>query len=359
VTDVITSSGDDLDIRPEPRSPSRLGIGIVGSGAIVDNSHLPAYRSAGFRVAAITSRTQRNAQRVADRHSIPRVHKTVDQLLTDPDVDIVDIALPPDYQPDIVHKAIAAGKHVLAQKPLAVDYREAVSMVTAAESAGIRLAVNQNGRFDPSMNAAHTLIGDGILGTRLVATINTAILNLWQEYLREARYRELIMLHFSVHHMDQIRMLFGEPDSVVAIGRTTPGGFHGETIAQYILRYPDGFWVSGLDDGTNWSTDFGITYRIQGTDASIRGEIGWPHNRQSSLAIQLRGTPDWIAPAFTRKWFPDAFAATMASLIVAIERNEEPAISGRDNLGTLRTVFAAYRSMRENRAVAPSEIDDQ
>jgi predicted dehydrogenase len=293
---------------------------------------------------------------VAKRHNIARVHDSLDALLDDPDVDIVDIAVPPDYQPEIVYRAVAAGKHVLAQKPLAVSYREAVAMVTAAESAGVKLAVNQNGRFDPSMNAARSLISDGILGTRLVATINTAVMNLWQQYLRDPRYRELMILNLSVHHIDQMRMLFGDPDAVVAVGRNTPGEFHGETIAQYILKYEDGFWASGLDDGTNWSTDFGITYRIQGTDASIRGEIGWPHQRESTLAIQRRGETTWEVPSFTRRWFPDAFSATMAALIVAIEQDEEPLISGRDNLSTLRAVFAAYRSIQENRTVRLSEI---
>jgi predicted dehydrogenase len=352
-------AGDALDVRPQPRDPGQYGIGVIGSGNIIENAHLPAYREAGYRVAAIASRTVDNARGVAERRGIERVHETFDALIDDPDVDIVDIAVPPDYQPEIVHKAIAAGKHVLAQKPLAVTYGQAIEMVEAADTAGVKLAVNQNGRYDPSINAARQLIADGILGTRLVAAITMHIDMPWQQYYRDPKYDKLMILHMSVHHIDQLRMLFGDPESVVAVGRRTPGEFYGDTIAQYVLQYDDGFWASSLDDGTNWSDDFAITYRIQGTDASLRGEIGWPHGRHSTLAIQRAGEGSWETPSFTRQWFPDAFSATMGALLEAVENDAEPSNSGRDNLTTMRAVFAAYRSMRDGRSVHLDEVNAQ
>jgi hypothetical protein len=106
----------------------------------------------------------------------------------------VDVAAPTDGQPSIVHRAIAAGMHVLAQKPLAVTYREAVQLVEAADNAGVVLAVNQNGRFDPSINAARGPILDGALGTRLVAAISRHIETIWQTYLRDPRYSRLMIL---------------------------------------------------------------------------------------------------------------------------------------------------------------------
>lgn len=351
------ASGDALDVRAMPREPARLGIGVVGSGNIIANAHLPSYRTAGFRVVAITSRTEANARRVATANAIARVHPTVEALLADPEVDVVDIALPPDLQPPVVLDAIRAGKHVLAQKPLAVTYRDAVAMVEAAERAGVVLAVNQNGRFDPSINAAKRLIGDGLLGTRLVATSTMHITMPWQAYYKDPRYDRLMILHLSVHHIDQTRLLFGDPSDVWACARQIPGQEHfGETIAQTTLRYDDGFWATSFDDGVNWSSDFGITYRIQGTDAVILGEIGWPRLTHSTLRIQRRGEERWEEPAFSRMWFPDAFSATMGELLSAIEERRAPTNSGRDNLATMRAVMAAYRSIAERRVVGLGEI---
>ena len=352
------ASGDALDVRPRPKEPGRLGIGIVGSGNIIENAHLPAYQAAGFRVAAITSRTAANARRVAAAKRIERVHERLEDLLRDPEVAIVDVALPPDLQPPVVLEAIRAGKHVLAQKPLAVTYRDAAAMVDAAERAGVVLAVNQNGRFDPSINAAKKLVADRVLGERLLATMAMHITMPWQAYYEDPRYERLMILHMSVHHIDQMRVLFGDPARVSAHARKTPGQQHfGETIAQYTLLYDDGFFATSVDDGVNWSTDFGITYRIQGTDGVMLGEIGWPRGTFSTLKLQRRGEDGWNEPKFSRMWFPDAFSATMGELMCAVEERREPTNSGRDNLGTMRAVMAAYRSIDEKRDVGLDEIE--
>ena len=353
----VGSSGDALDERPKPKQPERLGIGLVGSGNIIENAHVPSYQAAGFRVAAITSRTAANARRVAAAKGIERVHPSVEDLVGDPEVTIVDIALPPDLQPAVVLQAIRAGKHVLAQKPLAVTYRDAAAMVDAAERAGVVLAVNQNGRWDPSINAAKKLVADGALGERLLATMTMHITMPWQAYYKDPRYERLMILHMSVHHIDQMRVLFGDPVRVWAYARKTPGQEHfGETIAQYALVYDDGFLASSVDDGVNWSTDFGITYRIQGTDGVILGEIGWPRGTYSTLKLQRRGEEAWSEPKFSRMWFPDAFSATMGELMCAVEERRAPSNSGRDNLGTMRAVMAAYRSIDEKREVGLDEI---
>jgi predicted dehydrogenase len=351
------ASGDALDVRPQPKEPRRLGIGLVGSGNIIENAHVPSYQAAGFRIAAITSRTEANARRVAAAKGIERVHRRVEDLVRDPEVAIVDVALPPDLQPPVVMQAIGAGKHVLAQKPLAVTYRDAWAMVEAAERAGVTLAVNQNGRWDPSINAARRLILQGMLGTRLLASLTMHITMPWQQYYKDPRYDRLMILHMSVHHIDQMRVLFGDPASVWAYARKTPGQQQsGETIAQYALMYDDGFVASSLDDGVNWSTNFGIAYRIHGTDAVMLGEIGWPHSTHSTLKIQRKGEAGWTEPRFSRMWFPDAFSATMGELMCAVEEKREPSHSGRDNLGTMRAVIAAYRSIDEKRVVGLDEI---
>src|SRR5689334_9430661 len=93
---------------------------------------LRAYGNAGFNVVGITSRTPEIAQVVADLRNIPRVHETLEQMLEDPEVKILDIAVPPDRQLEIVSKAIEHGRHlkgILAQKPLAVNYEQAREIV--------------------------------------------------------------------------------------------------------------------------------------------------------------------------------------------------------------------------------------
>src|SRR5262245_53874625 len=77
------------------------GIGIVGAGGIVNYGHLPAYKKAGFQVVAITDKNREQAERTAKQHGIPAVYGSLDELLADPNVEIVDIAVYPAEQGEI------------------------------------------------------------------------------------------------------------------------------------------------------------------------------------------------------------------------------------------------------------------
>ena len=140
------------------------GIGIVGCGGIVNYAHLPAYRASGFRVVACHDRDLTAAERTAADHHIPRVAASLDDLLADDEVEIVDIAVTPEAQVAIAERAAAAGKHLLCQKPLAPDYSAAARLVAMAREAGVKLAVNQQMRWDAGIRVAHQLIGHGALG---------------------------------------------------------------------------------------------------------------------------------------------------------------------------------------------------
>ena len=91
------------------------GIGIIGCGGIVNYAHLPAYTSARFRVLACYDRDPEAAQRTARDHGIPRVAASIAELVAEPSIDIIDVAITPWDQPAVAAQAIAAGKHFLAR----------------------------------------------------------------------------------------------------------------------------------------------------------------------------------------------------------------------------------------------------
>src|SRR5579864_5086060 len=97
----------DAPLNYLPRLPRRKDsrIGCIGAGFIMRDCHLVAYRQAGFNPVAIASRTMANAQTVAQQHGIPRCYATFDELLDDPTIEVLDIAVPPDVQPDILRAA--------------------------------------------------------------------------------------------------------------------------------------------------------------------------------------------------------------------------------------------------------------
>src|SRR5678815_5391562 len=115
---------------PKDKSPP---IGCIGSGFIMADCHLVAYRNAGFNPVAIASRNRKNSEAVAERHGIKKVHNTYKDLLSDKSISIIDIAVPPQTELEIVHEAVKHADHIkgiLAQKPLGINYRQAKEIVT-------------------------------------------------------------------------------------------------------------------------------------------------------------------------------------------------------------------------------------
>ncbi len=121
----ITMS-DAMGFQPDPTVRTNdLAIGCIGAGMIMAECHLAAYKEAGFKVAAIASRTKSKAETVAARYGIAKVHDTPEALIADPSIEVLDIAYPPDQQPALIYAALKQPhiKAILAQKAAGPDPR--------------------------------------------------------------------------------------------------------------------------------------------------------------------------------------------------------------------------------------------
>lgn len=356
---------NDLDASPERRPRKDWRIGIIGAGFIVSECHLPAYQKAGFHVSALAARRRNAAASLADRFNVGRIFDDATALLDSPDVDVLDVAVPPAAQAAIIFAACARGhiKGILAQKPLGLNYAQALELVQACDRARIVLAVNQNMRHDPSVRAAAQLLSTGALGEPVFATIDMRAIPHWMPWQRELGWVTLRIL--SIHHLDCFRYWFGDPERIFCSVRTDPRTAfpHSDGLATYILEYASGLRCVGIDD--TWTgparegcpADFRIHWRIEGLGGLAMGDIGWcknPYTTPSTLRWAKKGDERFRDEEFSRSWFPDAFAGTMGDLLVALEAGAEPAISGRDNLKTMALVDAAYRSASIRQAVSLS-----
>ena len=350
-----------------PRDKS-VGIGCIGTGFIMADCHLVAYRQAGFRPVAIAGRDPERALEVGRRHQIPQAYGSYQELLRDPEVVVVDIAVPPDVQMQVVRDVTRHSDHirgVLAQKPLGMNYAEACQIVRLCRDAGITLAVNQNMRYDQSVRACKSLLNRGDLGEPVLATIDMRAIPHWMPWQQRLGWVTLRIM--SIHHLDTFRYWFGDPVRVFASVRPDPRTTfaHQDGICLYILEYASGLRAMGCDDvwagpsREGAAADIGIKYRIEGTTGMTRGTIGWPSypaRTPSTLEFTTTASAQWQGPRWDEVWFPDAFVGPMAQLLCALEDNTVPEISGDDNLRTMALVEACYRSVTEHRAIELAEI---
>lgn len=361
----------ELALNYRPRLPRRrdVRIGCVGSGFIMRDCHLVAYRNAGFNPVAIASRNLETARAVAGQHGIATVHASVDDLLADESIEVLDFAVPPNVQPELIRRALDVNKSlrgILAQKPLAMNVPDARELVERCRQAGVVLAVNQNMRYDQSVRAMKDLLNRGWLGEPVLGTIDMRAIPHWMPWA--SGLSSLATFVMSIHHLDTFRYWFGTPDRVLASTRPDPRTSfpHTDGINLYILEYESGLRAASWDDvwtgpaREGCESDIGIRWRFEGTEGLARGTIGWPSypaRTPSTLDYTTKRQPGfWLQPRWNDVWFPDAFVGTMAQLLCALDDGTPPEISGADNLETIALGTAVFAAAHEHRVTTVKEF---
>lgn len=352
-----------------PQMPEKKDytIACVGAGFIMADCQLKAYRDIGLNPIGITSLSMEESQKIAGRYALKKVYPSWKDLAEDPEVEILDIAVPPDVQLDIVRHAVKQKhiKGILCQKPVAMSLEGAREIALLGEESGIPIAINSNMRYDQSMRALKCALDLDLLGEPVLATIEMRAIPHWQEFLK--KYPLLEIYSMGIHHVDIFRYLFGDPSKITAVCRTDPRTQfpHTDGIVQFTYKYDNDLMATSLDDVWAWpeepaEKDIYIKWRVEGLKGMATGTIGWPlypQHTPSTLRLTSRDYPDgWLEPKWGTAWFPDAFRGTMASLLRAVESGKTPEINAKDNIKTIACVEACYASIREERTVTLDEI---
>ncbi|HKF63604.1 MAG TPA: Gfo/Idh/MocA family oxidoreductase [Dongiaceae bacterium] len=143
----------------------RLGVGLIGAHTWAEKAHLPGYK-AHERVAivAICDVMPERAQAMAAKFGARRVYSDHQALLADPEVEMVDVCTPTHTHLSLSRDAIAAGKHVLSEKPLATEAAPAFDAARAADDKGVRTKLGFTFRYSPAIRQVKQWITEGALG---------------------------------------------------------------------------------------------------------------------------------------------------------------------------------------------------
>ncbi len=148
-----------------------LQAAVIGSG-FIGPVHVEALRRAGVGVSGILDADLERTRAAAAHLQLPKAYQDLDELLSDGDVDSVHIAVPNKFHYEMAKKALARGKHVMCEKPLAMDSRESAELVQRARDAGLVAGVNYNIRYYPLCLEAGQQVRDGRLGRLFHVTGN-------------------------------------------------------------------------------------------------------------------------------------------------------------------------------------------
>ena len=335
-----------------PRLPRtyRPKIGLIGAGGISEY-HLRAYKALGLDVVAICNRSEGKARaRAAEFYPDALVTSDFHEVLAHPSVDVLDVTTHVAERIPILECAIASGKHILSQKPFVSDLRDGIRLANMAREAGVKLAVNQNGRWAPHFAWMRAAIDAGLIGRVRSITFSLHWDHSWTAGTPFEDMRHLILGDFGIHWFDIATAFLGGrmPVTVFAV-ETKPAGCAMKTAMQAHVIAP-------YSDAQVSMTFSALVRHGQEDRTVIAGEDGTLVSSGPSLSrqrVELHTEAGVARPELRGDWFTNGFQGTMAELLCAIEEDREPDNSAAGNLRSLAFCFAAIRSAEAEVPRAP------
>ena len=339
----------ELDYLPSFPESYRPGLGIVGCGEIVRTAHLPGYRRYRQRVVGIYDPRPEATVGVQEEFGVETVFRELDELLSHPEIEVVDVATHSDVRPAIVRQALAAGKHVLSQKPFAADLQTARELVEEADRLGLSLAVNQNGRWAPAWRAATLLSEQGAIGDVVAVThlyhhnYNFTVGTVFD------KIEHLVLWDYSVHWFDITRCwLEGKSATAVRAREYRTPNQPPESNAPWgawaTIDYEDGSSALIRGVGCAATTRPRKLFWIHGSAGTIRGAVlgSGPVSGEEELELERDGETTHFQ--LDGSWHLNGFAGALGELVSAIAEKREPYNSARHNLLSLELTLAACLS---------------
>jgi scyllo-inositol 2-dehydrogenase (NADP+) len=341
----------------------RTGIASYGMSGLVFHAPL-LHVHRGFDMAVILERT---TSRSSERFPYVRIVRSYDEMVGDPELDLIVVNTPDHLHYEMCRKALEAGKHVVVEKPFTQESRQADDLIRTAQKKGLLLSVFQNRRWDSDFLTIRKIIDERLLG-RLVEY--EAHFDRFRNYIQQHTWKELaesgtgILHNLGPHLIDQALVLFGMPASVTAdIRRQRTGSqvddaftlwlyYHEVKVtlkAGYLVRLP------------------GPRYLLHGTEGSF---LKWgtdPQEEQLKAGI-LPGGPDWGRES-EEHWgvldttvkgldyrekmesLPGNYLAYYDTIYRALTSGQPPGVTATEGRDVIRIIEAALKSDQERKAI--------
>lgn len=330
---------------------SRIGVAVIGVG-IMGRRHAEnaARRIDGATLVAVYDHAADVATQVAGALGAQSA-ASVEALLARSDVDAVVVASPSRFHAEQTLAALAAGKDVLVEKPMAHSVADCDRMIAAADRAGVRLQVGFMRRYDPAYAEAKRLVAGGALGEpRFVRAVHR---DREVAHLPASTGVREMMFESAIHDFDLSRFLLG--DDIASLTTTAAAlcherGDHGHapTAALNAVRFARGALA---DIETYWGAEYAYDVRTEIVCAKGTAMVG--HQQRTRLDVY---TPDGarhdLFPGFLER-FADAYLLELADFVAGARERRPPAVTGADGRAAVAAALAGIEAFATGAAVRP------
>jgi predicted dehydrogenase len=347
---------DLLQMWPRPSRPRPIV--IIGAGGIVRAAHLPIYRALGFPVAGLFDKQSDAARATADAFGVQTVFTSLDTAAAVRGA-VFDLAVPGDQILAILGQ-LPRGAGVLMQKPMGPDLVSARAIRDCCHERQLTAAVNFQLRFSPNVLALRDLLTRDALGSVVDIEVRIVIDQPWHRWTFLRNAPRIEVPYHSIHYLDAIRWLAGEPDGVYCRTLRHPAlPDLADTRSSIILDYGDRIRCSLTLNHTHRA---GPQHRasqmtVDGTRGSAR--LTWGVNLDYPAGppdtMEAACGADWREVPLRGSWFIDAFEGPMSNLQRVVSGEETVLVGSVDDaIKTMALVEACYTSSQHGGTPIPA-----
>jgi inositol 2-dehydrogenase len=332
-------------------------IGLIGAGRMgAVLAHHLAFSVAKVDFLAIADPDVNSAQELAQHCRVPETYADYREMLTRMDIEAVVIATPTVTHIEVIKDAAVAGKHIFAEKPLALSVSGCDEAIAAANAAGIKLMVGFMRRFDPAYKAAKEIIRDGAVGTPVM--FKAIGRDPWRTRLEYARRENSggLIADMGIHDFDLARWLMGsEVEKVYSEGECLVfpelkevGDIDNAVVN---LRFVNGA-IGNVDVSRSAVYGYDVRTEVIGSEGSLFiGDL----RQTPTLLLKKNNISHDTIPGFMER-FGAAYAEELRDFVKAIELGKKVSITGQDARAATAIAAAATKSLDEERPVLVSEL---
>lgn len=335
----------------------QLGLGIIGTGVAARELHWPALKQMRdrYQIVAVANRSYDKAEAFADMVGLDRsaVYSEYRALLARDDVDVVDLALPPQFNYQVARAAAEAGIHVICEKPIAVTMEDAHAMLALPEEFGIQVLIAENFRYDAAVQKARELIDEGEVGPPFMMSYQYVQPVPPDDEIASRPWRQQpahaggCLSDHGVHMIDVTRYLMGEVAEVQIFARDLREYLVGLDTAVYNLKFKSGA-VGSIQWSFSVASDQMSRIQLWSDDATLQ-------ITPNEIRLQRQGEPDVVLSIDG----PSSFVNEFEDFYEALVTGTQPLMTVRDALRDLEIILAAHRSAVTNEvAVVDQEGKD-
>lgn len=315
-----------------------VNVGVIGVGAMGYNHARVYYRLENANLIAVSDVSERTLNKVCKKYDT-KGYTEIEELLKDPEIEVVSVCVPTTHHHEVVMKAIEHGKHVLVEKPIAFTAEEAEEMIQAAKDKGVKLATGHVERFNPAVQKAKELIENDVIGD--IVTISAKRVGPFPPRIRDVG----VAIDLAIHDLDVMNFLASEEvQQVYATMSSILEKCEFEDHAEIMVNFDDD--ITGILE-VNWLTPYKRRQlEITGTD----GIISVDYIEQN---IDVFGK---FAQDIEIK-HEEPLMEELNSFLERVVNDEEPEITGEDGLKALKMVLAANKSSKEHIPINLEQIN--